>query len=101
MDSAVFFINISKHRSYTQDLSKIQCHESKEYGHVVSHKKRNLCAYCKKTVILSLNAGLNLKEMINPSQVSEPTKLLQRNQNKKVYLKSLNSLTIKSSTQTK
>lgn len=46
-------------------LSKVQCHVCKEYGHVVSHcKKRNFCVYCKNPVILLVNAGTDIKEMI-------------------------------------
>lgn len=35
-------------RPFPKDLSKTQCFECKEFGHVVSHcKKKNFCVYCK------------------------------------------------------
>ncbi|KAK2966046.1 hypothetical protein RJ640_001980 [Escallonia rubra] len=35
--------------SQSKDLSKVQCFECKEFGHVVSHcKKKNSCVYCKQ-----------------------------------------------------
>ncbi|KAF7143373.1 hypothetical protein RHSIM_Rhsim05G0013600 [Rhododendron simsii] len=36
-------------KSFQRDLSKTQCFECKEFGHVVSHcKKKNVCVYCKQ-----------------------------------------------------
>ncbi|XP_058201772.1 uncharacterized protein LOC131316429 [Rhododendron vialii] len=36
-------------KPFQRDLSKTQCFECKEFGHVVSHcKKKNVCVYCKQ-----------------------------------------------------
>lgn len=45
-------IFVAKHgfgKPFQRDLSKTQCFECKEFGHVVSHcKKKNVCVYCKQ-----------------------------------------------------
>lgn len=43
-------------------IAKVQYHECKEYGHVVSHcKKRHVCFYGKESGHISVNAGTDLK----------------------------------------
>lgn len=46
---SVFLATKGNNRSYIRDLSKVQCHECKKFGHVASQcKKENFCVYCKK-----------------------------------------------------
>lgn len=62
MAGSVFLANRAKTRFNNHDLSKLQYHECKEYGHVVSHcKKRNVCVYGKQSGHISVNAGTDLE----------------------------------------